>query len=506
MFTSIFSSISVPVEHRPSLSEAALVLAGAIAVAGFILVPEAGLLVVIACLALGSLRAVGNVFRGRFDGILLCWAGAFPFGYSLLSFPREGSIVTLDRVVILVVFMGLFLVKPPSTPTATPSVLRRAGLVWLAFIAVAGVTLGKSRDILRPAHILFDGFLLPLLLGWCVIARFDVRRRLTTLHTIVCISSMLCAGIAAAEVVTGQDLLATESSTIFFAGGIARPNGPFETNDALATVGAVSLFFLLFLRAVLGPTLSAGRRMLHSIGLAAAIGMALMPLFRSVAIALLLALIIDTVWEQRTSGRAWRIVLILAAVGLIFIAPLFAPDMFEDRSSTANVYGRVAQLDQSLRVFVDHPLLGVGFDNVHNFVVGEPRYRGSYEGVSSLDWPHNNLAQVLTETGIFGFVPYVMAHVLLLWAMWQLHRSSSSGYLVWKYYIYLFLSYWITGLAESSGFSPLNLWYMFATAVYCKYALTDPHLMQPAEVQAPDETFSAPGEFSRLRLSDELAI
>src|SRR5712691_11339788 len=206
MVTPIFSSVSVPVEHRPSLSGAALVLAGAIAVAGFILVPEAGLLIVIACLALGSLRAVGNVFRGRFDGILLCWAGAFPFGYCLLSFPREGSIVTLDRVVILVAFIGLFLVKP-STLIAVPKALRRAGLVWLAFVAVAGVTLGKSANGLNAARILLDGFLLPLLLGWCVIARFDVRRRLPTIHTTVCISSIICAGIAAAEIVTRQDLL-----------------------------------------------------------------------------------------------------------------------------------------------------------------------------------------------------------------------------------------------------------------------------------------------------------
>src|SRR5712691_10598421 len=201
MVTPIFSSVSVPVEHRPSLSGAALVLAGAIAVAGFILVPEAGLLVVIACLALGSLRAVGNVFRGRFDGILLCWAGAFPFGNTVLSFPREHSIVTLDRVVIIVALMGIILVKNNSL-IEVPKPLRRAALIWLAFIVVAGVTLGKSVNVLNAARILFDGFLLPLLLAWCVLARFDVRRRLPTLHTTVCISSIMCAGIAAAEVVT----------------------------------------------------------------------------------------------------------------------------------------------------------------------------------------------------------------------------------------------------------------------------------------------------------------
>jgi O-antigen ligase len=185
-----------------------------------------------------------------------------------------------------------------------------------------------------------------------------------------------------------------------------------------------------------------------------------------------------------------------ASVGLIFIAPLFAPKVFEDRSSSENAFGRIAEFKQSLQVFVDHPVLGVGFQNFNNYVVGEPRYFASYAGVSSLDWPHNTLAEILTETGILGFVPYVMAHVLLLRAMWQLRQLPGSGCLVWKYYLYLLLSYWITGLTESSGYGYLNLWYVFAATVFYKYVITEPDLMQPAEVQVPSGVFSAPTRIS----------
>ena len=496
MFIPTSISIPVPIERRPRLTDAALVLVGAIAVAAFVLVPIAGLVAVIGCMVVWFAILVGDVFRGRIEGILLCWAAALPLGPYFLSFPREHSLVTLDRVAILFAFTGLYFAKH-STLIEVPRTLRRAGLAWLAFIAVAGATLGKSPNVLNTAHELLDGLLLPVLLGWCVIARFDVRRRLPAIHTAVCISSIICAAVAAAEVVTGQDLLPFGGSVMFYAGGIPRPNGPFESNDALALMGAVSFFFLLFLRATLGPKLSTGRRMLHSFGLAAALGMAFMPMFRSVVITLFLALIIDTFWEKGTTRRAWRFALMLVSVGLIFLAPLLAPaSMVEERSSSENVYGRVAQFEQSLRVFVDHPVLGVGFWNFHEFVMGEPRYMASYEGVSSLDWPHNNLIEVLTETGVIGFVPYVMAHVFLLMAMWQLRQLSSSGCLVWKYYVYLFLCYWITGLTESSGYSPLNLGYVFAVTVSYKYALTEPDLIQPAEVQVPDEAFSAPARIS----------
>jgi O-antigen ligase len=475
------------------LLEPVLIIVGATAVAGFILVPKASLLVVVGCAAVWFVRLVGEVFHGRLDGILLWWAGAFPLGYYFLSFPRERSIVTLDRVVIFLALLGLHFAKP-STLTAVPRALGQAGLAVLVFAAVAAVSLRESPNVLNCAQNLLEGFVLPPLLGWCVIARFDVRRRLPAIHTAVCISSIICAVVAAAEIVTGEDLLPTAGSEMFYAGGgIPRPNGPFASNETLALIGAVCFFFLLFLRAALGPNLSAGRRMLHSIGLAAAIGMALMPMFRSVVLTLMIVLIIDTFWEKRTTRRAWRVALMLASVGLVVVAPLFAPEsVVENRSSAGNLYGRVAQFEQSLRVFVDHPVLGVGFYNFGKVVAGEPRYVATYQGVYSVDSPHNNLTQVLAETGIVGFVPYVMIHILLLRAMWQLRRLSCSGHLAWKYCIYLFLTYWITGLTESSGYSPLNLLYMFSVAVAYKYVMTEADSMQPMEAQVPDEVFSAP--------------
>jgi O-antigen ligase len=486
----MFSGISIPAEQPTFSLESAFILIGAVAVACCVLVPEAGLVVVIACLALWFLALVGDALQGRIDGILLCWAAAFPLVPYFLSFPREHSIVTLDRVVIFVAILGIYLAKP-GTAVKVPKTLGHVGLAWLTFIVIACVGLGKSPNVLNSAKILLDGFLLPILLGWCVIARFDVRQRLPTIHTAVCTASIISATVAAAEIVTGQDLLAI-GDPIIPSGGFIRPNGPFGTNDTLALIGTVSLFFLLFLRTALGPKLSNGRRMLHFIGLAAAVGMSLMPMFRSVAITLLLVLIIDTLWEQKPTRRAWRIGLMVASTGVIFLLPVLAPEVFEDRSRAENAYARVAEYAQSFRVFLDHPMIGVGFLNFNRYVTGEPRYVASYRGVTSVDTPHSNLAQVLTETGILGFVPYLMAYVLLLRAMWQLRQLNGSGRLVWKYSLYMFLAYWITGIAEGSGYSPLNLWYAFSIAIFCKFVLTEPGLMQSAEARVYPETFTVP--------------
>jgi hypothetical protein len=87
-----------------------------------------------------------------------------------------------------------------------------------------------------------------------------------------------------------------------------------------------------------------------------------------------------------------------------------------------------------------------------------------------------------------------MAQVLLFIGMWRLRKLSNSGYLVWKCYIYVFLCYWILGLDESAGYSPGNVWYLFVIAVFCKYVLTDPDLMQSTEVQVSDLAFSMPSQ------------
>ena len=482
---------SILAQERIRLLEAVLIVAGGIAVAAFVLIPTAGLIAVVGCTAVGFIVVVSELFRGRIDRTLLCWAALYPLGYFAL-FPRERSIVTLERVVIFVAFLGLFFVKS-GTLIATPRALRRTGFACLAFIVVAALTLARPTDSPNAARTLLEGFMLPLLFGWLVVAWFDVRGWLAELHTVVCVSSIICAAIAAAEIVTGEDLLPVGNSEMFYAGGIPRPNGPFPSNDVLALVGGFSFFLLLFLRAALGPKLSAGRRMVHSIGITAALGMALMPMFRSVAITLLIVLLIDTFWEKETTRRAKRVALVFACVGLILVGSLILPkSVIEDRSSTENLFGRVAQFEQSLQVFLEHPLLGVGFSNFNKFVVGEPRYVASYEGVFSLDTQHDNLLQVLTETGVLGLVPYVMMHALLVGAMWQLRWLSSSGYLAWKYFVYLFLMYWVTGLTESSGQGFSNIWYAFAVTVLYKYALTAPDSMQVGKAPVPEKVFSPP--------------
>jgi len=105
--------------------------------------------------------------------------------------------------------------------------------------------------------------------------------------------------------------------------------------------------------------------------------------------------------------------------------------------------------------------------NFARVVSSDPRYRAvSYAGFEAETTPHNNVAYLAVETGVVGALPYVASQVLLWAAFWRLRRRGGRGQMVWKYFVYIFLAYWISGMTLSSGyFGDLNHWFVFALSL-----------------------------------------
>ena len=52
--------------------------------------------------------------------------------------------------------------------------------------------------------------------------------------------------------------------------------------------------------------------------------------------------------------------------------------------------------------------------------------------------------QIVTETGLVGLAPYVLAQIFLVMAILEVReRRTRIGELVWKYFLYVFLCYWL---------------------------------------------------------------
>jgi O-antigen ligase len=414
------------------------------------------------------------ISSGKVEPIILTWVLIFPLGYYYLSFPRQRAIITLDRMLPIALVLAIAL-APRNESKRLPRDLWPCGIAWTAFLVFAAVSITNATDVLTSVRMLVDSFFLPAILGWLVIRNFEVTEKAAMLHLLTSVMCLYVACIGAAEMVLKQDLLPLPGAELTFAGSLPRPNGPFANNDAFAVIGFVAFFMLLFLRNLLRAQLSLGRRIVHYVGLAASLAMTLMPMWRSLGIALVIVLLIATLSTRIPSRRLMGFALLLLCFLAVLLVGILAPDTYNDRSDPANVYGRLAQQLQTWRVFSSHPVFGVGLGCFHDVVNQDTGYFALYNHVRSVDWPHNNLGGILAETGILGFIPYVTAQVMIFLVFWRMRKNPHRNpQLAWTYFLYMFLGYWIHGLGESSGYlSDLNLWYIFAVSVLYKFSMTE---------------------------------
>ena len=147
--------------------------------------------------------------------------------------------------------------------------------------------------------------------------------------------------------------------------------------------------------------------------------------------------------------------ILLAAIA----ARILDPRLYDDRvSGPDNVYQRLAQHRETLRVVREYPLWGVGFGLYHDVATRNPQYMARWKGIESMNFPHNALMTVLSEEGIVGLLLYVSAQFFFIRAMWRIRKVYPAG---WLAFLYCVLVYVLIGLDFATVyFSDINLFYI----------------------------------------------
>ncbi len=431
-----------------------------------------------------------SVFHGDGNPILLGWVFLFPFGYYFLSYPREHPIVTLDRVVVFLLLVTIGF-APRRRVTVIPSSIRRAALTWASYLLIAAVSMIASANPVTPykARIFLEALIMPALLGWFVIRNFSVGSHLRLLHILLSVAITFSAGIGAAEMLFGRDLLPLGVGHEFPVAGTAqsflvRPHGSVTAPHSFALIGMFSFCFILFIYRAAGDRIPRWQRILNGMAVFSALACALMPLIRGVIVALVVVALLDLRYRSLFRRRLTAI----NALGLIFAVlvalEVFLPAVYDERASLVNVFGRVAQHQQTLVVFLSHPIIGVGFAGFSEEAARltiDPE--GSFRGVEPVGSPHNNLGSVLAETGLLGCIPFVASQVFLVAAFLRPKRLNRRGAeMVWPFFLSIFVTYWVMGMDISAyQSSDLNLSFIFTVACLYKYALTSAPLVNSSE-------------------------
>jgi O-antigen ligase len=404
--------------------------------------------------------------RDQFHYVVPVWVAVYPYCYYLFSYPAERSIFTIDRALVLLLAIEIVLAERKPLPPLTKDV-RVSACLWGVYLLLCFLSLlsHPTAEVLPSYRFLMDGMLMPAVLGLYAMRYFPLVQDLRKLHICACILGLGLFLTGLVEVTTGIDLFPLSGSVpIYTDTHLRRADGPFEQQVILTMVAILAFFFILFLGRLQADTMSPRRRFLHKAACLAALCAALLPLNRGLIVALAPIAAIDCWAKQRLLPRrlwaAFFSIVLLSMIG----TRLLNPRLYEDRvSNPDNVYQRLAQHEETLRVIREYPFFGVGFGLYHDVASRNPRYMAKYNGIESMNVPHNALMTVLSEGGLVGLLVYLLAQAFLLRAMWGLRAAYPPGWLAFVYcivvYVMIGLDYAIVSIPD------INLFYLFILGI-----------------------------------------
>jgi O-Antigen ligase len=404
----------------------------------------------------------------QFHYAVLLWVAVYPYCYYLLSFPAEHSIFTLDRAFILLLVLEMLIASRQATDTAPLTRdVRISGYLWVLYLLVCFLSLADHPVVatLPFYRELVEGMLMPAVLGLYAMRYFPLIKSLQKLHTCACFLGIGLCITGLIELTTDIDLFPWKGSVPMFTDThIRRADGPFEQQIVLSVVAILAFFFILYLRKLMPARLTHQREMLHHVGWLAALGAALLPLNRGLILMLGIIATIEWFSSHRLLPRAiWA-----GFFGCVLVAGVTAmlldPRLYNDRvSSPDNVYQRLAQHRETLHFVRENPYLGLGFGLYHEVATRNPQNMAEWNGIESMNYPHNALMTVLSEEGLIGLIFYVGAQFFLIRAMWRMRKAFAPG---WLAFLYCILIYILTGLDYATVyFSDINLFYLFILGV-----------------------------------------
>ena len=417
--------------------------------------------------------------------VLICWFATTPLVSYYLKFPVDRSIFTYDRVIIASLVFALLLSwssvarrldqEAEEAPARHYSFsMTRFELAWalLALLALGSVVT-RAGNVAYATRLAVDTFVLPLVAFHIARNYFDLQRsgRRILLACIAVAVFLFVTGTF--ELATGIDLFAIKGAH-FVREGERRVNGPFSTDTSFAVICLMLFLFLLAAPRMFRVRLDRVARLVYAIALAAAALGALLPLFRTVAVALIVCGSF-LAWSTRAGSvarkRSLYVGVLAAAVLLVAVglSSAIAPSNTGRRlTNPRSAFGRLATWQAAAEITLDNPVFGAGlgnyaeyFDAVHYYADEPPE---EVLATRAVDSPHSNPLWISSELGLTGLALYITASVCLLLMSWRAFRNAEDRFQrgAAACSLALIFAYWIPGMTLTSGYySDLNLCFFF---------------------------------------------
>jgi O-antigen ligase len=352
---------------------------------------------------------------------LLIWVAASPLAYPFLRYPfHRGGYVTFDRVALFALLLILLRQARPATRHPAGDLVRN-GMAVLAVVYGARLLLAPYGGI-TEVRLWLDAMVLPIV-AYAVTRRVVFQRGDGGVIGALVVAGVFISVISIAELVVGFSLASFSGGTAVFdaLAGIQRVSGPYASNAASSTAALVCLAAAIYwTRQRSGDAKIAG-----IVAVIVITAGALASFHRAAGIAAVALLILGTVPGARNrSARYLTICMIGLALALGFYAISGAVEhstFFQGRvTSTTNVTGRFASWDQSVAIFKQDPLIGVGVGQAP--IVQQQQGLFTFAGQHAAVTIHNSFLTVLAENGVIGEAAFLLLAAAIINLVMALSR------------------------------------------------------------------------------------
>lgn len=419
--------------------------------------------------------------------LIVVWFALSPVVSFYFRYPTEKSLITFDRAILalitsLILFIWYKKIKSRALPlkiTAT-----KFELVWSLLTIIAIVSaVAMSNNFSTATKTAIDVFLLPLIVFRLARYHFDLadNKRLLMIAAMFIGVILFITGFY--EMATGANLFPYQGSAIVREGEI-RVNGPFSSDSSYAGISLLIALFMLAAPKMLRIKMDGSAQFIYLCSLGAALIACLLPVFRTVALALALCWAGFEVLKRRnreskdeggSSGNAPRkskngmILAGMALIALLSFSVIFISLLSAERlTSLYNVYGRLATWNAAVSIISENWLAGVGLNNYRDYIdqkyLTADQLEDAVGEVRAARSPHSNILWIAAELGITGFALYLAANVFIFLHGYRMLRSSATEQqrAIAAGYLALATAYTIVGLTLTSGaYSDLNLYLFF---------------------------------------------
>jgi O-antigen ligase len=350
------------------------------------------------------------------------WALVSGLANPYVRYPLEHPYFTFDRVWLIGIGASLLLISTDIKWSRTARNLTVAMGVFCAVYGVLSFISAAATGTIGPIETWIDAILLPSVLFVVTARLVTTVEQVRRLAAAVVAGGVVISAIAIAEALFGFELATRIGSTLRLdaSTGVIRVSGPYPVPEVLGLVLLICLAMTLY-------WMQAKGRAWYLLGGVAAtiqlIAIAL-TLFRAAWIGAILIVIAALAIRPGRVGRLATVatvasIALFVAFSFLGQVPVFASRVTSD-AAMANVYIRVAINIQSLELFDQSPLVGVGADQYT--AAASAHLPAMWAGVTAVPYSHNSYLGLLAEQGLLGFIPFLAVTLLAIRAIREVGR------------------------------------------------------------------------------------